>query len=66
MEPIAHVLQCLQGSVSLEAVLALTEVNALWLARYRTNDIAGPLYFEGHFDLHTQQYVREADALLNF
>ena len=39
-------------------------VEALWLARYRTDDIAGALHFEGRFDLRTQTYVPEPGALL--
>ena len=39
-------------------------VNALWLARYRTHDIAGPLSYEGRFDLQTQTHQAQPDALL--
>lgn len=39
-------------------------VQQLWLARYRTDDIAGPLYFEGCFDLRTQRYRAQPGALL--
>lgn len=39
-------------------------VQALWLARYRTDDIAGRLFFEGYFDLCTQTYHSQPGALL--
>lgn len=39
-------------------------IEAIWLARYRSNDIAGPLTWEGYFDLQRQCYVPQPDALL--
>ncbi len=39
-------------------------VTQLWLARYRTHDIAGALSFEGYFDLRTQAYHALADACI--
>ena len=61
--PLADALQTLQASVP-DGVLHAAQADALWLARYRSSDIAGPLYFEGRFDLATQQYVAEPEALL--
>ena len=55
--------QALQSSVP-GGPLHAAQADALWLARYRSSDIAGPLYFEGRFDLATQQYVAEPEALL--
>lgn len=40
------------------------DVDALWLARYRTDDIAGSLSYEGRFDLHTQTYQANPEALI--
>lgn len=61
--PLAEALQALQSSVP-GGPLHAAQADALWLARYRSSDIAGPLYFEGRFDLATQQYVAEPEALL--
>lgn len=61
--PMQQVMATLQASRVADDLLEL-EVNALWLARYRTEDIAGPLHFEGHFDLRTQTFVAEPGALL--
>ena len=61
--PLADALQALQSSVP-DGPLHAAQADALWLARYRSSDIAGPLYFEGRFDLATQQYVAEPEALL--
>lgn len=61
--PLAEALQALQSSVP-GGPLYAAQADALWLARYRSSDIAGPLYFEGRFDLATQQYVAEPEALL--
>mgnify|MGYP002765739565 FL=1 len=61
--PLAEALQALQSSVP-DGPLHAAQADALWLARYRSSDIAGPLYFEGRFDLATQQYVAEPEALL--
>lgn len=41
------------------------EIDTLWLARYRTHDIAGALSFEGRFDLRTQTYDAHPGALLH-
>ena len=61
--PLSTVLEPLQRSVP--AVWSwLTPVTQLWLARYRTHDIAGPLSFEGYFDLNTQTYHVQPDACL--
>lgn len=61
--PMAPVLQQLRRSAAAAAVWQ-EPVDALWLARYRTHDIAGPLYFEGRFDLQTQRYCAEPGARL--
>ena len=61
--PLAEALQALQSSVP-DGPLHAAQADALWLARYRSSDIAGPLYFEGRFDLATQQYEAEPEALL--
>lgn len=61
--PLAEALQALQSSVP-DGPLHAAQADALWLARYRSSDIAGPLYFEGRFDLATQQYVAEPEAML--
>lgn len=61
--PLAEALQALQSSVP-DGPLHAAQADALWLACYRSSDIAGPLYFEGRFDLATQQYVAEPEALL--
>ena len=61
--PLAEALQALQSSVP-DGPLHAAQADALWLARYRSSDIAGPLNFEGRFDLATQQYVAEPEALL--
>lgn len=61
--PLAEALQALQSSVP-DGPLHAAQADALWLARYRSSDIAGPLYFEGRFDLATQQYVAEPEALM--
>lgn len=39
-------------------------VDRLWLMRYASADIAGPLVAEGCFDLRTQRYQPSAQALL--
>ena len=61
--PMDAVLQALAQSPENQASVTL-EVDALWLARYRTCDIAGPLFWEGRFDLRTQRYIAAPDALL--
>lgn len=61
--PLQVVMAQLQASGVQHAVHQLP-VEALWLARYRTDDIAGALYFEGRFDLRTQSYVAEPGALI--
>lgn len=61
--PVQQVIAALQGSGVADEVVEL-EVDALWLARYRTEDIAGPLHFEGRFDLRTQTFRAEPGALL--
>lgn len=60
--PMPCVLQRLQSAVP-DGIWWQSSVSALWLARYRTHDIAGPLYFEGKFDLHTRCYEAAPDAL---
>lgn len=61
--PLATVLAQLQKGVP-PAWHCEVEVSALWLARYRTDDIAGRLHFEGRFDLRTQSYQAEPGALM--
>lgn len=61
--PMATMVQHLQTTCCTEAVLTL-DVSALWLARYRSSDIAGALHFEGCFDLRTQTYHAQPDALM--
>lgn len=61
--PMQQMMAALQASGVAAQPLAL-EVDALWLARYRSEDIAGPLHFEGRFDLRTQTFVAEPGALL--
>ena len=61
--PMHRVLQPLQACVA-EALGLPVPVDALWLARYRTSDIAGALHFEGRFDLRTQTYHAEPGALI--
>lgn len=61
--PMEVVLQQLQACAAKTAALPVS-VDALWLARYRTNDIAGALHFEGRFDLRTQIYHTEPGALM--
>jgi len=61
--PMAQVMQALAGSVA-PGLLWEGKVDELWLARYQTHDIAGPLTFEGRFDLRTQSYHAEPGALL--
>lgn len=60
--PVPTVLETLEAKVGPLAVML--PVTALWLARYRTHDIAGTLSFEGCFDLHTQRYQAAPGALL--
>lgn len=62
-QPLAPLLHRLQQGVQAQPPLQCT-VSALWLARYRTDDIAGPLYWEGCYDLRSQQYVAQPGALL--
>lgn len=62
--PLATVEDALRRVVPPEAVCELP-VTQLWLARYRTEDIAGPLSFEGCFDLRTQCYFAQPGALLS-
>lgn len=62
--PVQEVMRQLQGCSVSQSTWQLS-VQALWLARYQTEDIAGPLFFEGHFDLHTQRYHPAPDALLS-
>ncbi len=57
------VLQRLQACAA-NVVALPVPVEALWLARYRTSDIAGALHFEGRFDLRTQTYHAEPGALM--
>lgn len=61
--PMAPLVASLQNHVGPD-VLWAGEVQALWLARYRSADIAGPLYWEGCFDLHQQCYQPAPGALL--
>lgn len=59
--PVATVLAQLQSAgVAAQPV----PVQAIWLARYRTDDVAGTLFFEGCFDLRTQRYHAAPGALL--
>lgn len=61
--PMPQVMAQLQGSGVGDPAVQLP-VQALWLARYRTQDIAGSLHFEGHFDLRTQAFEAQPGALL--
>lgn len=61
--PMATAVQRLQTTSSADAVLTV-DVSALWLARYRSSDIAGALHFEGRFDLRSQTYQAQPDALM--
>ena len=61
--PMTQVMQPLRDCGVGDAILQIP-VEALWLARYRTEDIAGPLHFEGCFDLRTQTYQAQPGALL--
>lgn len=61
--PMAQVLQTLQQAPAAGVQWQAT-VDALWLARYESRDIAGPLTFEGRFDLRTQSYFPALGALL--
>lgn len=61
--PMHTALGQLQRSVS-AAWRWQTQVTQLWLARYRTHDTAGPLHFEGYFDVRTQTYHAQPDACL--
>lgn len=61
--PMQVVMAPLQGCDEAENVLDVT-VSELWLARYRTSDIAGRLFFEGYFELRTQLYQALPGGLL--
>lgn len=56
----AHLQQALLGEMPISCA-----VDALWLARYRTEDIAGALFWEGCYDLRTRRYVAQEGALLH-
>ena len=60
--PMELMMERMQSGVA-PGVLWQTKISEIWLARYRTNDIAGPLYWEGRFDLHSNTYRAEAGAL---
>lgn len=60
--PMSRVLQCLQDAAP-AGVWWQALIGEIWLARYRTHDIAGPLYLEGKFDLRTQRYEAAPGAL---
>lgn len=62
--PLADVLPRLQDGLS-QQPLCTVPVRGLWLARYRTDDIAGVLSWEGYFDLYTQSYHAQPDAILS-
>ena len=59
--PMAEVMKTVQDCFATRVLCV--PIDALWLARYRTHDISGPLHWEGRFDLHTQQYHPQPDAL---
>ena len=61
--PLAEVEATLRSVIDSEVAYQL-QVHELWLARYRTEDIAGSLSFEGCFDLRTQRYRSQPGALL--
>ena len=61
--PLATVLEALQACVPAR-VWWQCRVQQLWLARYRTDDIAGALSFEGYFDCTTHRYHAVPGALL--
>lgn len=61
--PMSTVMEPLLSCSAAGAVLDV-DVQALWLARYRTDDIAGRLHFEGCFNLRTQTYQAQPGALL--
>jgi 2'-5' RNA ligase len=62
-QPMAAVMAALQASGAGASPWEET-VDAIWLARYRSSDIAGPLTWEGCFDLRQQNYVPQPGALL--
>ncbi|MBF6629751.1 MAG: 2'-5' RNA ligase family protein [Comamonas sp.] len=62
--PMADMVRTLQSAVHGQAPMVET-VQQLWLARYRTHDIAGPLALEGCWDLRSQCYVPQPGALLH-
>lgn len=61
--PVQPILAALQAS-NAGAVPWQESIQALWLARYRSNDIAGSLTWEGCFDLQRQCYVPQPGAML--
>ncbi|WP_455555137.1 2'-5' RNA ligase family protein [Comamonas sp.] len=61
MEQVLAQLQACLG----DDVLWRTVADAVWLARYRTHDIAGALSWEGRFDLRTRTYHAAPGALLS-
>ena len=63
--PMEMVLPALQAASAAIHAPVDVAVDALWLARYRTDDIAGPLSYEGRFDLQTQTYQANSEALIS-
>lgn len=61
--PMAPILHTLQAALAGLAPLACA-VPQLWLVRYRTHAIAGPLVAEGCLDLATRRYTALPGALL--
>lgn len=61
--PMSEVQTCLDRAVQDQAPMTV-RVEHIWLARYRTHDIAGPLTLEGCWDLRQQRYVPQQGALL--
>lgn len=61
--PMADMVQALHMALGGQPPLAAA-VQHIWLARYRSDDIAGPLTLEGCWDMRQQRYVPQAGALL--
>lgn len=61
--PMEDMLQAMRSAVPEPSALRAT-IQHIWLARYRSEDIAGPLTLEGCWDVGLQRYVPQAGALL--
>ena len=60
--PVAQALQVMEQVPEVALPLHIP-VDAVWLARYRTEDIAGPLFWEGVVDCGTGIYTPQPGAL---